>query len=69
LIKARLHFHDFYRILASPAAHVPGGEDSNNYWALKKLKNNDASEERELVYIPGGIEVIRKEIGTWFQVL
>jgi hypothetical protein len=69
LIKARLHFHDFYRFLASPAAHLPGGWDSNNHWALKKLKNFDTSEERELVFIPGRIEVIRKETGTWFQVL
>jgi hypothetical protein len=69
LIKARLHCHDFHRILASPAAHFPEGWDSNNHWALKELKNYDTSEEQELVYIPGRIEVIRKEPGTWSQVL
>lgn len=68
LVKSRIHCHDIWRLLSRPTAHIPGGWDSANVWALKKLQDFDTWPERELIYIPGEVAAIQKETGKVFLI-
>ena len=65
LVKSRIHYHDIWRLLSRPTAQIPGGWDSANAWALKKLQDFDTWPERELIDTPGRVKIIEEETGKF----
>jgi len=66
VVKMKLPFEDFYRILAKEEAYKEAGWDSANIIALQKLRDFDDNEERKDHYNLTKLALIKKAHGmSW----